>query len=267
MDGEILIESKMGSGSLFKVNLPLGLINSGRDLRDKVRHAEIIGLQTDQPVPRNLVVDDNLENRKLLSSLLSRIGCSVSESTNGKEAIETFKNWSPHIIWMDIRMPDMDGIEATRRIRSLPGGESVRIVAVTAGLLEQQYQDMLEAGCDEIIYKPFRDQEILDSLASQLGIKYRLGRPDVLPEQAKGTVLNVEMLGALPGNLRQDLGEAVLVLDMQALEDVIQRIHVIAPTTAKHLQLLVKRFDMARIRKILDEVGEFEVPEPMSDAS
>ena len=267
MDGEILIESKMGSGSLFKVNLPLGLINSGRDLRDNVRHAEIIGLQTDQPVPRNLVVDDNLENRKLLSSLLSRIGCSVSESTNGKEAIETFKNWSPHIIWMDIRMPDMDGIEATRRIRSLPGGESVRIVAVTAGLLEQQYQDMLEAGCDEIIYKPFRDQEILDSLASQLGIKYRLGRPDVLPEQAKGTVLNVEMLGALPGNLRQDLGEAVLVLDMQALEDVIQRIHVIAPTTAKHLQSLVDRFDMAHIRKILDEVGEFEVPEPMSDAS
>ena len=170
-------------------------------------------------------------------------------------------------MFLDIRMPDMDGIEATRRIRSLPGGESVRIVAVTAGLLEQQYQDMLEAGCDEIIYKPFRDQEILDSLASQLGIKYRLGRPDVLPEQAKGTVLNVEMLGALPGNLRQDLGEAVLVLDMQALEDVIQRIHVIAPTTAKHLQSLVDRFDMAHIRKILDEVGEFEVPEPMSDAS
>jgi CheY-like chemotaxis protein len=180
----------------------------------------------------------------------------VKEADSGEQAIKIFQQWRPHLICMDMRMPVMDGFEATRKIRTLPGAESVRIVAVTANVLEERRQNILAAGCDEIIYKPFRDQDILDAMSRLLGAKYRFEDTDFVTEQMPATGLTAEMLAGLPADLLHDLSEAALVLSMEGIGDVIERIRALAPETAQSLQVLVKEFEMARILKLLDEVRD-----------
>jgi CheY-like chemotaxis protein/anti-sigma regulatory factor (Ser/Thr protein kinase) len=256
MDGEITVESEPGQGTLFKVNIPLELTAAGEATPGKALKAKVVGLQAGQPDWRILVVDDSLENRVLLTRLLTHIGCSVKEADSGEQAIKIFRQWRPHLICMDMRMPVMDGFEATRKIRTLPGAESVRIVAVTANVLEERRQDILAAGCDEIIYKPFRDQDILDAMSRLLGAKYRFEDTDFVTEQMPASGLTAEMLAGLPADLLHDLSEAALVLSMEGLGDVIERIRALAPETAQSLQVLVKEFEMARILKLLDEVRD-----------
>ena len=111
--------------------------------------AEVTGLTSGQPDWRILVVDDNKENRLLLSDLLSRVGFNILEAKDGEEAIAKFQQWQPHFIWMDMRMPVMDGYAATRKIRELPGGGEVKIVAVTASVLAEHREPILAAGCDD----------------------------------------------------------------------------------------------------------------------
>jgi PAS domain S-box-containing protein len=256
MDGEITVESEPGQGTLFKVNIPLELTAAGEATPGKALKAKVVGLQAGQPDWRILVVDDSLENRVLLTRLLTHIGCSVKEADSGEQAIKIFRQWRPHLICMDMRMPVMDGFGATRKIRTLPGAESVRIVAVTANVLEERRQDILAAGCDEIIYKPFRDQDILDAMSRLLGAKYRFEDTDFVTEQMPASGLTAEMLAGLPADLLHDLSEAALVLSMEGLGDVIERIRALAPETAQSLQVLVKEFEMARILKLLDEVRD-----------
>ncbi|GAG17292.1 unnamed protein product, partial [marine sediment metagenome] len=169
MDGEIVVESEPGQGTLLKVTIPFQLPEAVLAAPGEEPVAKVIGMQTDQPEWRILVVDDNFDNRLLLSSMLSQIGCNVREAQNGGEAISIFEEWQPHLIWMDMRMPVQDGYATTRKIRTLPGGEAIRIVAVTASVLLEQQEEILAAGCDELIRKPFQDHEIFDSMARQLG--------------------------------------------------------------------------------------------------
>jgi CheY-like chemotaxis protein len=73
---------------------------------------------------------------------------------------------------MDRRMPVMDGVEATRKIRTLPGGDEVKIVAVTASVFREQQQELFDAGIDDVLRKPYRFHEIYDCMARHLGLKY-----------------------------------------------------------------------------------------------
>jgi CheY-like chemotaxis protein len=253
MNGEITIESKPGQGSLFKVKIPLQMVEAGTAIPSKTPIAEVIGLQADQPEWRILVVDDNLENRVLLTTLLTNIGCNVKEAKNGEEAISIFQGWHPHFIWMDMRMPVLDGFAATRKIRTLPGGEAVKIVAVTASVLEERHDEIIACGCDEVVRKPFRDHEIFESMARQLGIKYLYQDRGVEAAQKPGINLTAEMLAGLPPDLLQDLRETTLVLNMKAILEVIERIAEHAPDTAEHLRALVQDFQIDRIRELLEE--------------
>jgi CheY-like chemotaxis protein len=253
MDGEILVESEPGQGTRLKVTIPFKLAEAGTAAPSEEPVAKVIGLQADQPEWRILVVDDNFDNRVLLSTMLSQIGCIVREAQNGEEAVSIFQEWQPHFIWMDMRMPVLDGYAATRKIRTLPGGEAVKIVAVTASVLAEQQEEILASGCDELVRKPFRDHEIFESMARQLGIKYLY--KDRGAETAQGINLTAEMLAGLPPDLLQELRETTLELNMEAILEVIERIAEHAPDTAGHLRTLVQNFEMDRIRELLGEVG------------
>jgi signal transduction histidine kinase/streptogramin lyase/DNA-binding NarL/FixJ family response regulator len=254
MNGEITIDSEPGRGSLFKVKIPLQMVEAEKGIPGKAHVAEVIGLQADQPGWRILVVDDNLENRVLLTTLLTNIGCNVKEANNGEEAIKIFQEWHPHFIWMDMRMPVLDGFAATRKIRTLPGGDAVRIVAATASVLEERYNEILACGCDEVVRKPFQDHEIFESMARQLGIKYLYKDRGAKAAQKQEINLTAEMLAGLPPDLLQDLGETTLVLNMEAILEVIERIAEQAPDTAENLRALVQNFQIDRIREVLGEV-------------
>ena len=93
---------------------------------------QVIGLRPGQPEYRILIVEDQRENWMLLQHLLETTGFKVRVAEDGLQAVEEFKAWCPHFIWIDVRLPGIDGLEATKRIRRLPGGSKVKIVAVTA---------------------------------------------------------------------------------------------------------------------------------------
>jgi two-component system sensor histidine kinase/response regulator len=257
MGGEIMVASELGQGSLFRVTVPMQLAEAGVAAPGEARPPDVVGLPEGQPAWRILVVDDSLENRSLLTTLLSRVGFTVQQAKDGKEAIAVFEDWSPHLIWMDMRMPVMDGYEATRRIRALPGGDAVKIAAVTASAFEEQREEILASGCDDMVRKPFREHKVFETMAQHLDVEYVYEQAaGEEPERAPRVHLTAEMLANLPPELRKELEETTLALNREATLQVIGRIEEQAPDTARALRLLVEEFQMGRIRKLLEETEE-----------
>ena len=151
-------------------------------------------------------------------------------------------------------MPVMDGYAATRAIRDLPEGKEVKIIAVTASAFEEQSQEILDAGCDDKVSKPVREEEMLAAIGRHLGIKYEYA--DVVQETATETMIELsrEMLVALPKELLEELRHAALVLDRSSLSGLIERIAVDAPDTAKALKTLVDTFQFGKIQNLLREI-------------
>jgi PAS domain S-box-containing protein len=173
MGGEIAVSSQVGQGSVFKFDIharPADL--SEIPLAEPQRSKRALGLQPGQPVYRLLVVEDREVSRALLVKLLQPLGFDVREAANGQEAVEIWEQWQPHLIWMDMRMPVMDGYEATRRIKSTAQGQATVIIALTASALEEDRTLVLSEGCDDFMRKPFRETEIHARLEKYLGVRF-----------------------------------------------------------------------------------------------
>lgn len=170
LGGTLSAESVLGKGSIFRCQLPVTLAN--RLDNDHQPQPPVIRLAPNQPRYRILVVEDKWTSRTLLVKLLAPVGFDVREAANGKEALQIWQEWHPHLIWMDMRMPVMDGYEATQRIRSSTQGQATAIIALTASALESEKQMILSIGCDDFVRKPFYDQIIFSKLEEHLGAQY-----------------------------------------------------------------------------------------------
>jgi CheY-like chemotaxis protein len=103
---------------------------------------------------------------------LTTIGFAVREAENGQVGLQLWQQWQPHLIWMDMRMPVMDGYEATRQIRAQIKGQSTVIIALTASAFAEMRSAILEVGCNDFVRKPFQEQMILEKIAEHLGVRY-----------------------------------------------------------------------------------------------
>jgi len=252
LGGEISAESEIGKGSLFQVNIPVELAEAAEVVDLKAIRRAVLGLEPDQPTWRILVVEDSAENRLLLSSILHQAGFEIREAENGKEAVTLFQEWQPHFIWMDMRMPVMDGYKATATIRELPGGDAVKIVAITASAFKEQRKNIIEAGCNDVVHKPVQSYEIFESMTQQLGARY------IYEDQNQATIsepatLTAEMIAGLPTYLREALRQPAQYLDASATNQVVERIRSNHPEAADGLQLLVEEFSFDQIMKLLNE--------------
>jgi signal transduction histidine kinase/DNA-binding NarL/FixJ family response regulator len=253
MGGKIGVESKLGEGSLFRVELPVALAEPSEASVAVVSHPSVIGLVEDQHEWRILIVEDNPDNRLLLTSQLMQVGFTVREAENGQQGISLFEQWRPHLIWMDIRMPVMDGYEATIKIRQLPGGDEVKIVALTASAFREQREKILEVGCDDVVHKPYKAYEIFDVLSRQLGVKYLYEEKseDIAveppPRLSKKTMLK------LPRKLRQELYISSLLLDEKRVIKVVNQIQEIDSDIAVALRQMVENFTFDKVLLLLDE--------------
>jgi len=178
MKGDINVESKPGQGSIFTLNVRL-IKRKQSDVQLHHDTRRILGLIPNQSgrIEQNriLIVDDTESNRQVLSRLLSPVGFEIKEVKNGKEAIDTWKHWQPHLIWMDIRMPVMDGFEAMREINSMfssDNSERPVIIAITASAFEEEKLATLEKGFDDFVSKPFKESDIFEKIKKHLGVSY-----------------------------------------------------------------------------------------------
>ncbi|MES9900676.1 MAG: transporter substrate-binding domain-containing protein [Sedimenticola sp.] len=255
LGGKINVESTPGRGSIFYVELPVALAEESEAAGVEVMEPGVIGLEADQSAWRILVVEDSEENRVLLSSLLAQVGFEVREAENGEEGVALFEHWKPHFIWMDMRMPVMDGYEATAKIRELPGGDAVKIVAITASVFGEQHQKILDVGCDEVVHKPFRAQEIFGTMQQHLGVRYiyeeKVDSASSTAEQVIDIAKAKEMAASLPEKLFDELKQAAIALDLEESYEVLDRVAETEPELSNMLRVCVNEMNFSTIQKVL----------------
>ncbi|MGB6297208.1 MAG: chemotaxis protein CheB [Rivularia sp. (in: cyanobacteria)] len=177
MGGDIKIESYLGQGTTVKFDILAGLANH-RQVNQSLPKANVVGLADNQAEFSILLVEDNWDNRQLLIQILSPIGFKLIEASNGQEAIDLWEKYHPNLILMDMRMPIMDGYQATKIIKQKQNQKGVLtqgstpIIALTATAFNEDKKLMLMIGCDDFIPKPFQEELLLQKIAMHTGAKY-----------------------------------------------------------------------------------------------
>ncbi|OGR22154.1 MAG: hypothetical protein A2277_04135 [Desulfobacterales bacterium RIFOXYA12_FULL_46_15] len=253
MGGDITVTSQVGKGSLFSVKIHVRECMEP-DL-DHIRQDRVIGLLPGRRSFRVLVADDMPESRMLMEKLLKHVGFKVRTAENGEIAVALFKQWRPDFIWMDVRMPVMDGLEATRAIRQAPGGKKVKIAALTANVFESQRELILDSGYDDFVGKPYQESDIFQVMARHLRLE-TVDKTKLEPEarvelQAEEVSLR---LAKLPVRLRDELFTAVLELDMTRVPGIVERIAEQDVSLAFVLKKKADNLDYASLLSLLENI-------------
>jgi CheY-like chemotaxis protein len=181
---------------------------------------------------------------------MEAIGIQVKIARDGQQGVQLFQDWLPDLIWMDRRMPVMNGMEAAKAIRQLPGGQDVKIIAVTASAFMEQRDEMLNSGMDDFVRKPYRANEIYDCLAKHLNVEYTYD--GVSQSETSTDTLTPEMLVKLPDILRKELRDALKSLEEERISHAIKQVAAYDQTLQKTLMRLVDNFDYPAIIRVLE---------------
>ncbi len=258
MGGRIDVTSEPGKGSVFRFDIPVEVLPPSEDIFAELPYKRVTGLGERQQHYRLLIAEDNLHNRLLLRKLLEPLGFDLREAVNGQEAVALFEQWHPHLIWMDIRMPIMNGLEATRRIKEIEAGAHTKIVALTAHALEEERLQILEAGCDGFIRKPYRDDEIFRALAEHLGVRFLYAEEQAPTGCTEEDELDVAQLKKLPPALIQALRQAAVLLDDQHSLEVAGMISDHNHELGERLRCMVENLQYKKILTVLDDLTRME---------
>ena len=251
MGGTIGLKSTPGKGTWFRVELPADLAEQSEVASPETEDRRIVAVEAGRPDFRVLVVDDKEENRLVLQRLMEMNGFQVQLAENGERAIEIYRSWHPDFIWMDLRMPVMDGKEAVRRIRRLDGGRRVKVAAVTASAFLSEREEVLAAGVDDFVRKPYRASEIFDCMARHLGVTRIYSKT---PHEPRLLALGKEDLEGLPKAVLGDLADAVVTLDDMRIREVIARISVLDSNVGTKLGYFADRFAYTSILDAADRL-------------
>ncbi len=225
MGGELTISSLLGQGTIAKFDFVVEP-STMEAIEKSTPSQKVIGLKPDQPKYRILVVDDRWENRQLLLQLLESVGLEVCEAENGQEAISLWSSWQPHLIWMDMRMPVLDGYQTTQKIRSHAQGKATIIIALTASAFEEKRDAVLAAGCDDYVRKPFRESIIWDKMAEYLNLSYVYSENESSSnlQTNKSFSLEASALQIMPNEWIAKLETASLELDEELIGELLEQI-------------------------------------------
>ena len=254
MGGKITVSSQLGHGTIFKFDIQATIVDRS-DIETPRSHHRVIALEPDQPRYRLLIVDDKWNNRQLLIKLLNPLGFQLREANNGQEAIEIWQSWEPHLIWMDMRMPVMNGYEATKQIKATTKGQATAIVALTASVLEEERAVILSAGCDDFLRKPFREADIFDTMHKHIGVRYVYTDPTLGDSKATANVeqLTTAAFAALPPELLAKLKQALLNVDLDLIDSLSSQISELNPALAQALADSIDNFEYDKILNLLPE--------------
>ncbi|MEI6789326.1 MAG: PAS domain S-box protein, partial [bacterium] len=252
MGGELTVKSQVGTGSCFRFDL---LLKPAAEVvkREKRASRRIIGLEPGTGPVRILAVDDTPNNRAMLCALLRPLGFEVAEAGNGVEALEVFAKWSPHAVLMDMRMPVMDGYEATRQLKAT---SKTPVIAITASAFEDTKEQVMATGVDAYIRKPFRMEEICEVLGKYLGLRYAFaGETTPAPDHLEAKPLTGESLAALPQDMIAAMQQAVAEGNIAHLTELIASVEKLDSSTAHALQALADQYEYEKLNQLLEKGG------------
>jgi two-component system sensor histidine kinase/response regulator len=244
------VESQPGQGSVFRFTARVTIPKRAADQTT----THITGLSPGQPAYRLLVADDNEDNRNLLLTLLNDLGFATQGAVNGREAVEKFQAWKPHLIFMDMRMPEVDGSRAASEIRSSPGGEDPVIIALTASAFDDERNDILAAGCDDFIRKPYKTELIYNTLRKHLKLRFTYEEKGKDPSSSPDEKPDLAILvGALPKELSTRMLNAAVRADVEASEKILEEIRSLNQHLAFELEKLINEFEFERIQVLFNK--------------
>ena len=248
MGGDISVSSTPDLGSKFAFDIQISLADP-IEIKMLKPQRKVIGLAPNQPEYRILVVDDRADNCLVIDRLLSPLGILVREARNGQEAIAVWEDWQPHLIWMDMQMPVMNGYEATRKIKAHPLGKQTVIVALTASAFEEERKTILGAGCDDFMRKPFEAKILFAKMEELLGVRYIYEEPvDAKLEnesEISGVTSNQSLesqLGQMPVEWVQKIYDAAHECCDDKIIQLIEEMPREFATAAQNLTTLVHDF-------------------------
>jgi CheY-like chemotaxis protein len=252
MGGQLDLDSTPGQGSRFFFTIPLPPAKAEVVSASADQWAQVTHLKEGYRV-RALVADDIVENREVLSKMLSDIGVEVILAEDGRQALEKVRADAFNIVFLDIRMPVMGGMEAAQKIWEELGRDSLRVVAISASTLDHERRQYIEAGFDGFLPKPFRAGQVYACLADLLKVEYEYAQPAAPAEEPP---LDLESI-SLPGDLLGRLKQAAEMSNVTELERTLNEVEKLGPEESRlaaHLRGLSQDFKMEEILSILEQM-------------
>jgi PAS domain S-box-containing protein len=254
MQGDLTVSSHLGQGSIFRFEVPIEDGDQGMAVQLSTPRS-VIGIRAGTDIPKVLVVDDQFENRDWLIKLLTSVGFSACGAENGELAIRNWQSWRPNLILMDVHMPVMDGLEATRRIKETPQGTGTLIVVLTASALDEDRRTAAESRADGFLSKPLREDDLLEKLGKLLDVTYDYRDTPELEgqstEEAPG--LTAESLSRLPLDLVRKLRDATVTGDKKLLNELILNVQAEDHAGCAHaLQQLADKYEYDALMLLLE---------------
>lgn len=257
MGGEIRVQSEIDRGSLFIFDVDIDVVEDVEPGKG-VRTGRVVGLEPGEITYRILIAEDHTSSRRFLAKLLQDTGFEIHEAENGRQAIEIWEAWNPHLIWMDVRMPEVDGLEAVSHIRSKPRGGETRIIALTATAFEEDLEHIMASGCDDFLRKPFREADVFNMLKKYLDLQFiyeEIGTAQAMTTRA-GETPQISDFTAVPADLIDELRQATITAEMDQMLTVIDKISNHDPDLAFQLKTLTLNFEYKKIIALITNPGD-----------
>ncbi|WP_341737598.1 ATP-binding protein [Microcoleus sp. CAWBG640] len=245
MGGEIKVKSSVGKGTVFSFYIKVSHATES-EIYDRQPQKRVKGLASNQQIYRILVADDESANRLLLTQILKSAGFLVWFADNGIEAVKLWRKYKPDLIWMDLRMPVLDGFQAAQKIRALPDGSNTKIIALSANAFVKTQELALSNGFDDFVAKPFRETVIFEKMALHLGVRYIYEEESPRKSEQDEPVMQLtpESLSVLPRESIEKLYKAAACGDEQAVRLLIERMELSQKQIAAALTKLVDNMSL-----------------------
>ncbi len=255
MGGDLKVRSEVGVGSTFTLEITVQ-VTDGDDIKESKPVGRVVGLAEGQEVPLILIVDDKATNRLLLREFLAEVGIESVEAPNGAEALEQFDEVRPDLVFMDLKMPVMDGMEAIEKIRAKTPeeGSQTPVVILTASVFEQD-KWAATAGADAFIMKPLQEERIWKVLEWLLDMKF-VREMELADEQVQARKFTREDLAGLGTDTVTALFEAIESADIGAASGLLDPLEQDHPEVVAHLRAMIDVFDFDGLLELTGEGGE-----------
>ena len=257
MDGEISVESELDKGTIFHITLPVKLVRESNLEPYNQHKSAVIAIEPDGNEYRILSIADGEDNQVLLQKNLESVGFLVREVSTMQQAIDIFKTWHPQMIWIDMDIPMIDGMNTARIIRALEGGSETIIAALSAFPLDESENEKLPAECDEFMRKPINQAELFECIAKHLGLRYHYKEnPKPSEQQEQGMALTVKDLAVLDNETLTELTNATKALDIERTLDIAEQIGKSSPEMGRALVSLVNHLDFKTLQWLINANNE-----------
>lgn len=257
LKGEITVQSTINVGTTFEVVIPLQVSKEDVQITKDI-YNNVVGIKTPKTF-KVLVVDDVEHNRQVVRLLLERIGMNVVEAENGQIAVDRFVSESPDFIIMDIIMPVLDGVKAMTKIRSLKSGNKIPIIALTASGFDDKRDQLLKAGFDDYVLKPFTESVLLKSIADHSPVEFEISDDS---EQSIGEVVEITVLEAMStwqDVSKEDKELLAEYIEIQEIDEIInfaERNDIVSnhPKLAQFLLKAAQTFDFFKLNQLFKAI-------------